>query len=67
MQRKLRRQRSRYLIQDIEVEKTKVASKIHISSVDMLSEARLEESRLVEEKVEALARSGANSYSQKKE
>ncbi|MDP3103643.1 MAG: thermosome subunit alpha [Candidatus Methanoperedens sp.] len=43
----------------IEVEKTKTASKIHISSADMLSEARLEESRLVEEKVEALAKSGA--------
>lgn len=44
----------------IEVEKTKTASKIHITSSDMLSEARLEESRLVEERVEALAKSGAN-------
>ncbi len=44
----------------IEIEKTKTSSKIHISSVDMLSEARLEESKLVEEKVEALAKSGAN-------
>lgn len=44
----------------IEVEKTKTASKIHLSSADMLSEARLEESRLVEERVEALAKSGAN-------
>ncbi|VVB86838.1 Thermosome subunit alpha [uncultured archaeon] len=44
----------------IEVEKTKTESKIQISSAGMLSEARLEESRLVEEKVEALAKSGAN-------
>jgi len=43
----------------IEIEKTKTASKIHISSADMLTEARLEESKLVEEKVEALAKSGA--------
>lgn len=44
----------------IEVEKTQVASKIHISSPELLSEARMEESRLVDEKVEALAKSGAN-------
>ncbi len=44
----------------IEVEKTKATSKIQISSAEMLSEARLEESRLVEEKVDALAKSGAN-------
>jgi len=44
----------------IEVEKTNVESKIQILSPDMLPEARLEESRLVEEKVEALAKSGAN-------
>ncbi len=44
----------------IEVEKTKATSKIQITSAEMLSEARLEESKLVEERVEALSRSGAN-------
>ncbi len=44
----------------IEVEKTKTTSKLQISSAEMLSEARLEESMLVEEKVEALVKSGAN-------
>ncbi len=44
----------------IEVEKTQVKSTLKISSPELLSEARLEESKLVEEKVEALAKSGAN-------
>lgn len=44
----------------IEVEKTQVKSKLKITSPELISEARLEESKLVEEKVEALARSGAN-------
>jgi thermosome len=44
----------------IEVEKTQVKSTLKISSPELLSEARLEESKLVEERVEALARSGAN-------
>jgi thermosome len=60
MPKKVEKAKIAILDTGIEVEKTKVTSKIHISSVDMLSEARLEESKLVEEKVEALARSGAN-------
>lgn len=44
----------------IEVEKTQVKSTLKISSPELLSEARLEESKLVEEKVEALAKSGAS-------
>ncbi|MFA4934383.1 MAG: thermosome subunit alpha [Candidatus Methanoperedens sp.] len=44
----------------IEVEKTQVKSKLKITSPELISEARLEESKLVEEKVEALAKSGAN-------
>jgi len=44
----------------IEVEKTNTTSKMQISSPEMLSEARLEESKLVEEKVEALAKTGVN-------
>lgn len=44
----------------IEVTKTQVESKIHITSPELLSEARMEESRLVEEKVDALLKSGAN-------
>jgi thermosome len=44
----------------VEIEKTKTTSKLQISSPEMISEARLEESKLVEEKVEALAKSGAN-------
>lgn len=60
MPKKVNKAKIAVLDTGIEVEKTKVASKIQISSADMLSEARLEESRLVEEKVEALAKSGAN-------
>jgi thermosome len=44
----------------VEVEKTQVKSTLKITSPELLSEARLEESKLVEEKVDALARSGAN-------
>ncbi|MCZ7397951.1 MAG: thermosome subunit beta, partial [Candidatus Methanoperedens sp.] len=44
----------------IEVEKTNTTSKMQISSPEMLSEARLEESKLVEERVEALAKTGVN-------
>jgi thermosome len=44
----------------IEVEKTKTTSKVQISSPEMLSEARLEESKMVEEKIEALSKSGVN-------
>lgn len=44
----------------IEVEKTSTTSKMQISSPEMLSEARLEESKLVEERVEALAKTGVN-------
>lgn len=44
----------------IEVKKTQLDSKINITSPELLKEARLEESKLVEEKVEALAKSGAN-------
>ncbi len=60
MPRKVVNARIAVLDTGIEVEKTKVASKVQITNADMLSEARLEESKLVEEKVEALARSGAN-------
>lgn len=44
----------------IEVEKTSTKSKLHITSPEMLTEARLEESKMVEEKVDALVKSGAN-------
>lgn len=44
----------------IEVKKTHMNSKINITSPELLSEARLEESRVVEEQVEALLKSGAN-------
>ncbi|PWB52924.1 MAG: thermosome subunit [Candidatus Methanoperedenaceae archaeon] len=44
----------------IEVEKTQVKSKLKITSPELISEARLEESKLVEERIEALAKSGAN-------
>lgn len=44
----------------IEVKKTQLDSKINITSPELLTEARLEESRVVEEMVEALAKSGAN-------
>ncbi|MFA4957189.1 MAG: thermosome subunit alpha [Candidatus Methanoperedens sp.] len=44
----------------IEVEKTQVKSTLKIKSPELLAEARLEESKLVEERVEALARSGVN-------
>ncbi len=60
MPKKVENARIAILDTGIEVEKTKATSKIQISTAEMLSEARLEESRLVEEKVEALAKSGAN-------
>ncbi len=60
MPRRVDKARIAILDTGIEVEKTKVESKIQITSPELLSEARLEESRLVEEKVEALAKSGAN-------
>ncbi len=44
----------------IEVEKTQVKSTLKLKSPELLAEARLEESKLVEERVEALARSGVN-------
>ena len=44
----------------IEVKKTQMDSKVNITSPELLKEARLEESQMVEEKVEALAKSGAN-------
>jgi len=44
----------------IEIEKTQVKSKLKIKSPELLAEARLEESKLVEERVEALAKSGVN-------
>ncbi len=60
MPKKIENARIAILDTGIEVEKTKSSSKLQISSADMLTEARLEESKLVEEKVEALAKSGAN-------
>ncbi len=44
----------------IEVEKTQVKSTLKINSPELLVEARLEEGKLVEERVEALAASGVN-------
>ncbi len=60
MPKKVNNARIAILDTGIEVEKTQVKSTLKISSPELLSEARLEESKLVEEKVEALARSGAN-------
>jgi len=60
MPKKVENARIAILDTGIEVEKTQVSSKIHITSPELLKEARLEESRLVEEKVEELAKSGAN-------
>ncbi len=60
MPKKVENARIAVLDVGIEVEKTQVESKIQITSPELLSEARLEESRLVDEKVEALAKSGAN-------
>ncbi len=60
MPRKVEKARIAVLDTGIEVEKTQVKSTLKISSPDLLSEARLEESRQVEETVEALAKSGAN-------
>ncbi|MCE8423414.1 MAG: thermosome subunit [Candidatus Methanoperedens sp.] len=60
MPKKVENARIAILDTGIEVEKTKTASKIHISSPEMLKEARLEEGKLVEERVEALLKSGAN-------
>lgn len=60
MPKKVENARIAVLDVGIEVEKTKVTSKIQISSPEILSEARLEEGRLVDERVEALSKSGAN-------
>jgi thermosome len=60
MPKKVENARIAILDTGIEVEKTQVKSTLKISSPELLSEARLEESKLVEERVEALARSGAN-------
>ena len=60
MPKKVENARIAVLDTGIEVEKTKTQSKIQILTPELLSEARLEEGRLVEEKVEALAKSGAN-------
>src|SRR3990172_2998071 len=60
MPKKVENARIAVLDTGIEVEKTKAQSKIQILTPELLSEARLEEGRVVEEKVEALAKSGAN-------
>lgn len=60
MPRKVENARIAVLDVGIEVEKTQTVSKMKISSPELLSEARLEESKMVEEKLDALARSGAN-------
>jgi thermosome len=60
MPRKVENARIAVLDVGIEVEKTQTISKMKISSPELLSEARLEESKMVEEKVEALVKSGAN-------
>ncbi len=60
MPKKVENARIAILDTGIEVEKTQVKSTLKISSPELLSEARLEESKLVEERVEALAKSGAN-------
>lgn len=60
MPKKVENARIAVLDVGIEVEKTKVVSKIKISSPELLKEARLEESNIVSEKVEALLKSGAN-------
>ncbi|VVB94306.1 Thermosome subunit alpha [uncultured archaeon] len=60
MPKKVENARIAILDTGIEIEKTQVKSTLKISSPELLSEARLEESKLVEERVEALAKSGAN-------
>jgi len=60
MPKKIENARIAVLDVGIEVEKTQVKSTLKISSPELLSEARLEEGRLVSEKVDALAKSGAN-------
>jgi thermosome len=60
MPKKVENARIAVLDVGIEVEKTQTISKMKISSPELLSEARLEESKMVEEKVEALVKSGAN-------
>jgi len=60
MPRRVENARIAVLDTGIEVEKTQVKSTLKIKSPDLLAEARLEESKLVEERVEALASSGVN-------
>ncbi len=60
MPKKVENARIAVLDVGIEVEKTQIESKVQITSPELLSEARLEESRLVDEKVDALVKSGAN-------
>ncbi|MDD5473765.1 MAG: thermosome subunit alpha [Candidatus Methanoperedens sp.] len=60
MPRKVENAKIAILDTGIEIEKTQVKSKLKISNPELISEARLEESKLVEERVEALAKSGAN-------
>ncbi len=60
MPRKVENARIAILDTGIEIEKTQVKSKLKISNPELISEARLEETKLVEERVEALAKSGAN-------
>lgn len=60
MPRRVENARIAVLDTGIEVEKTQVKSTLKIKSPELLVEARLEESKLVEERVEALAASGVN-------
>lgn len=60
MPKKVENARIAVLDTGIEVEKTQIASKVQITSPELLKEARLEETKLVEEKVEAFLKSGAN-------
>jgi thermosome len=60
MPKKVENARIAVLDTGIEVEKTQITSKVQITSPELLKEARLEETKLVDEKVEALLKSGAN-------
>jgi thermosome len=60
MPRRVENARIAVLDTGIEIEKTQVKSTLKIKSPELLVDARLEESKLVEERVEALAASGVN-------
>ncbi len=60
MPKKVENARVAVLDTGIEVEKTQIESKVQITSPELLKEARLEETKLVDEKVDALLKSGAN-------